>query len=240
MPTVPEPGRDSSGTSLVALRGLHGWRRWMGSWKRHTSPAPPSTARGHLRASHLTPTPAGHRFPRRIRLPSRPRPRPAPSLKGSVAPAVEGADRTAEPARGAAGRTAGQAPDGPADRTAWSAVGSEAPAPCAPRRGRRRGRRAQAGRRHWRRVGRRPGRRHDRNHRGRVDTGASRQRGLHRRREGRVGHRGRAGGLGRVHRDRGHGAPATSGGSVSASHSGVAVAIDTARQVVDELTGKTI
>ena len=44
-------------------------------------------------------------------------------------------------------------------------------------------------------VVRRPGRRHDRNHRGRVDSGASRQRGLHRRRDGRVGHRGRAEGL---------------------------------------------
>jgi hypothetical protein len=43
----------------------------------------------------------------------------------------------------------------------------------------------------------------------------------------------------RVHRNRGHRSPATSG-SVSASSIGFAIVIDTARSAVDELTGETI
>jgi hypothetical protein len=193
--------------------------------------------------AHRAPRPPPHPPP----VPSRPRPRQPPRPTGPWRhrwraptgppnlPAAPPAEPPAKP------------PNGPADRTArpvarpaaWPVARPAAPAPEPLQRGRRR-RRVPGGRRHRRRVGRRLGRRHDRNHRGHVDSGVSRQRGLRRRRDGRVGHRGRAGGLGRVHRDRGHGSPATSGGSVTASNIGFGIAIDTARRVVDELTGETL
>jgi hypothetical protein len=166
---------------------------------------------------------------------------PAPSRNGSVAPPVEGAVRNAEPARGAAGRTAGQAA-GRGRRAARSASArcaarARAPAAGPPRRGRRR-HRALVGRRH--RRGWYAGRADDTTATTAVASTAAQAASVGST-DAEMDVSAIAAALkdSRVHRNRGHCSPATSG-SVSASSIGFAIVIDTARSAVDELTGETI